>query len=79
MNLQDAINAQNAGNLKIADKIYKKLINHYPHNFEILFNYAVLNFNLKNYIKSEDLFKKALLFNNNDHRALNGYGVLVSV
>ena len=33
MNFQDAINAQNSGNLKKADKIYKKLLNQYPNNF----------------------------------------------
>jgi len=77
MNFQDAINAQNSGNLKKADKIYKKLLNQYPNNFEILFNYAVLNFNLKNYIKSEDLFKKAILLNSNNHQIYNGYGVLL--
>ena len=48
MNFQDAVNAQNSGDLKTADKIYKKLLNQSPDNFEILFNYAVLNFNLKN-------------------------------
>ena len=77
MNFQDAINAQNSGDLKTADKIYKKLLNQYPNNFEILFNYAVLNFNLKNYIKSEELFKKAILLNNNNHQIFNGYGVLL--
>jgi tetratricopeptide (TPR) repeat protein len=77
MNFQDAINAQNTGNLKKAEKIYKKLLNQYPDNFEILFNYAVLNFNLKNYNKSEDLFKKAILLNNNNHQIFNGYGVLL--
>ena len=77
MNFQDAINAQNSGNLKKADKIYKKLLNQYPNNFEILFNCAVLHFNLKNYIKSEDLFKKAILLNNNNHQIYNGYGVLL--
>ena len=50
MNFQDAINAQKSGKLQIADKIYKKLLNQNPENFEILFNYAVLNFDLKNYI-----------------------------
>ena len=77
MNFQDAINAQNSGDLKTADKIYKKLLNQYPNNFEILFNYAVLNFNLKNYIKSEEFFKKAILLNNNNHQIFNGYGVLL--
>ena len=77
MNFQDAINAQNSGNLKKADKIYKKLLSQYPNNFEILFNCAVLHFNLKNYIKSEDLFKKAILLNNNNHQIYNGYGVLL--
>ena len=77
MNFQDAINAQNSGDLKTADRIYKKLLNQYPNNFEILFNYAVLNFNLKNYIKSEELFKKAILLNNNNHQIFNGYGVLL--
>ena len=37
----------------------------------------MLNFNLKNYIKSEELFKKALLINNNNHQIFNGYGVLL--
>ena len=68
MIFQDAINAQNSGDLKVAEEIYKKLLNQYPNNFEILFNYAVLNFNLKNYIKSEKLFKKAILLNNNNHQ-----------
>jgi tetratricopeptide (TPR) repeat protein len=77
MNFQDAINAQNSGDLKTANKIYKKLLNQYPNNFEILFNYAVLNFNLKNYIKSEEFFKKAILLNNNNHQIFNGYGVLL--
>jgi tetratricopeptide (TPR) repeat protein len=77
MNFQDAVNAQNSGNLKLADKIYKKLLNQYPSNFEILFNYAVLNCNLKNYVKSEDLFKKAILLNNNNHQIFNGYGTLL--
>jgi tetratricopeptide (TPR) repeat protein len=77
MNFQDAVNAQNNGDLKTADKIYKKLLNQYPNNFEILFNYAVLNFDLKNYIKSEELFKKAILLNNNNHQIFNGYGVLL--
>jgi tetratricopeptide (TPR) repeat protein len=77
MNFQDAINAQNNGDLKTADKIYKKLLNQYPNNFEILFNYAVLNFNLKNYNKSEELFKKAILLNSNNHQIFNGYGVLL--
>ena len=77
MNFQDAINAQNSGDFKIADKIYKKLLNQYPNNFEILFNYAVLNFNLKNYIKSENLFKAAILLDNNNHQIFNGYGVLL--
>ena len=77
MNFQDAINAQNNGDLKLADKIYKKILGQQSHNFEILFNYAVLNFNLKNYIKSEELFKKAILLNNNNHQIFNGYGVLL--
>ena len=77
MNFQDAVNAQNSGDLKTADKIYKKLLNRFPDNFEILFNYAVLNFNLKNYIKSEEFFKKAILLNNNNHQIFNGYGVLL--
>jgi tetratricopeptide (TPR) repeat protein len=77
MNFQDAINAQNSGNLKLADKIYKKLLSQSPDSFEILFNYAVLNFNSKNYTKSEDLFKKAILLNNNNHQVFNGYGVLL--
>jgi tetratricopeptide (TPR) repeat protein len=77
MSFQDAVNAQNNGNLKLANKIYKKLLSKQPNNFEILFNYAVLNFNLKNYIKSEDLFKKAILINNNHHQIFNGYGVLL--
>ena len=77
MSFQDAVNAQNNGNLKLADKIYKKLLSEQSNNFEILFNYAVLNFNLKNYIKSEDLFKKAILLKNNNHQVFNGYGVLL--
>jgi tetratricopeptide (TPR) repeat protein len=77
MNFQDAVNAQNSGDLKAADKIYKKLLNQFPDNFEILFNYAVLNFNLKNYNRSEELFKKAILLNNNNHQIFNGYGVLL--
>jgi len=77
MNFQDAVNAQNSGDLKTADKIYKKLLNQSPDNFEILFNYAVLHFNLKNYNKSEELFKKAILLNNNHHQIFNGYGVLL--
>ena len=77
MNFQDAINAQKSGELLKADKIYKKLLNQNPENFEILFNYAVLNFDLKNYIKSEDLFKKAILLNPHNHQVFNGYGVLL--
>ena len=77
MNFQDAVSAQNNGDLKLADKIYKKLLSQQSDNFEILFNYAVLNFNLKNYIKSEELFKKAILLNNNNHQIFNGYGVLL--
>ena len=46
MNFQDAVNAQNNGDLKLADKIYKKILAQQSNNFEILFNYAVLNFNL---------------------------------
>jgi len=77
MNFQDAINAQKSGELQKADKIYKKLLNLNPENFEILFNYAVLNFDLKKYIKSEDLFKKAILLNPHNHQVFNGYGVLL--
>ena len=77
MNFQDAINAQKSGELQKADKIYKKLLNLNPENFEILFNYAVLNFDLKNYIKSEDLFKKAISLNTYNHQVFNGYGVLL--
>jgi tetratricopeptide (TPR) repeat protein len=77
MNFQDAINAQNSGNIKKADKIYKKLLSQNPNNFEILFNYAVLHLNSKNYIKSEDLFKKAILLNRDNHQIYNGYGVLL--
>jgi len=77
MNFQDAINAQKSGELQKADKIYKKLLNLNPENFEILFNYAVLNFDLKNYIKSEDLFKRAILLNAHNHQVFNGYGVLL--
>ena len=66
MSFQDAVNAQNNGDLKLADKIYKKLLKQQSNNFEILFNYAVLNFNLKNYIKSEELFKKAISLNNDN-------------
>ena len=77
MNFQDAINAQKSGELQKADKIYKKLLNQNPENFEILFNYAVLNFDLKNYIKSEDLFKKAIFLNAHNHQVFNGYGVLL--
>jgi tetratricopeptide (TPR) repeat protein len=77
MNFKDAINAQKSGELQKADKIYKKLLNQNPENFEILFNYAVLNFDLKNYIKSEDLFKKAILLNVANHQVFNGYGVLL--
>ena len=77
MNFQDAINAQKSGELQKADKIYKKLLNQKPENFEILFNYAVLNFDLKNYIKSENLFKKAILLNAHNHQVFNGYGVLL--
>jgi tetratricopeptide (TPR) repeat protein len=77
MNFQDAVNAQNNGDLKLADKIYKKLLSQQSNNFEILFNYAVLNFNLKNYIKSEEFFKKAILINNNNNQIFNGYGVLL--
>ena len=77
MNFQDAVNAQNNGDLKLADKIYKKILGQQSNNFEILFNYGVLNFNLKNYIKSEQLFKKAILINNNNHQIFNGYGVLL--
>jgi tetratricopeptide (TPR) repeat protein len=77
MNFQDAVNAQNNGDLKLADKIYKKLLFQQSNNFEILFNYAVLNFNLKKYVKSEELFKKAILIKNNNHQIFNGYGVLL--
>jgi len=77
MNFQDAVNAQNNGDLKLADKIYKKLLRQQSNNFEVLFNYAVLNFDLKNYIKSEELFKKAILLNSNNHQIFNGYGVLL--
>ena len=77
MNFQDAINAQKSGKLQKADKIYKKLLNQNPENFEILFNYAVLNFDLKDYIKSENLFKKAILLNAHNHQVFNGYGVLL--
>lgn len=77
MNFQDAISAQNSGDLKKADKIYKKLLTQNPNNFEVLFNYAVLNFKLKNYTKSENLFKKAIFLNNNNHQIYNGYGVLL--
>jgi tetratricopeptide (TPR) repeat protein len=77
MNFQDAVNAQNNGDLKLADKIYTKILAQQSNNFEILFNYAVLNFNLKNYIKSEELFIKAILINNNNHQIFNGYGVLL--
>ena len=77
MSFQDAVNAQNNGDLKLADKIYKKLLKQQSNNFEILFNYAVLNFNLKNYIKSEELFKKAISLNNDNHQIFNGYGVLL--
>ena len=77
MNFLDAVNAQNNGDLKLAEKIYKKILGQQSNNFEILFNYAVLNFNLKNYIKSEELFKKAILINNNNHQIFNGYGVLL--
>ena len=34
MNFQDAINAQKSGELQKADKIYKKLLNLNPENFE---------------------------------------------
>jgi tetratricopeptide (TPR) repeat protein len=77
MNFQDAINAQSSGDIKKAEKIYKKLLSQDPNNFEILFNYAVLNFTLKNYIKSEDLYKKAILINSNNHKIFNGYGVIL--
>jgi tetratricopeptide (TPR) repeat protein len=77
MDFQDAINAQTSGDLKLADKIYRKLLDRDSNNFEILFNYAVLNFNLKNYVKSEDLYKKAILLNNNHPQLFNGYGVLL--
>ena len=77
MSFQDATNAQKSGELQKANKIYKKLLNLNPENFEILFNYAVLNFDLKNYIKSEDLFKKAILLNVDNHQVFNGYGVLL--
>lgn len=77
MNFQDAVNAQNNGDLKLAYKIYKKLLSQFPDNFEILFNYAVLNFNLKNYSKSEDLFNKAILLKSDNHQIFNGYGVLL--
>ena len=77
MSFQDAINAQKSGELQKANKIYKKLLNLNPENFEILFNYAVLNFELKNYIKSEDLFKRAILLNQHNHQVFNGYGVLL--
>jgi tetratricopeptide (TPR) repeat protein len=77
MNFQDAVNAQNNGDLKLADKIYTKILAQQSNNFEILFNYAVLNFNLKKYIKSEELFIKAILINNNNHQIFNGYGVLL--
>jgi tetratricopeptide (TPR) repeat protein len=77
MNFQDAVNAQNNGDLKLADKIYKKLLFQQSNNFEILFNYAVLNFNLKKYVKSEEIFKKAILIKNNNHQIFNGYGVLL--
>jgi len=47
MNFQDAINAQNSGDIKKAEKIYKRLLSKDPNNFQILHNYAVINFNLK--------------------------------
>jgi tetratricopeptide (TPR) repeat protein len=77
MNFKDAVNAQNSGDLKKAEEIYKNILSQNPNNFEALFNYAVLSFNLKNYIKSEDLFKKAILLNSNNHQIYNGYGVLL--
>lgn len=77
MNFQDAIDAQKSGDLKKADRIYKKLLSQNPNNFEILFNYAVLHLNSKNYIESEDLFKKAILLNAHNHQVFNGYGVLL--
>jgi tetratricopeptide (TPR) repeat protein len=73
MNFQDAVNAQNNGDLKLADKIYKKLLRQQSNNFEVLFNYAVLNFDLKNYIKSEELFKKSIIQNSNNNKIFKCY------
>jgi tetratricopeptide (TPR) repeat protein len=77
MEFKKAVIAQNKGNLKLAEKIYKKLLIESPDNFEILFNYAVVCFDLKNYIKSEELFKKAILINSHYHLLFNGYGLLL--
>jgi tetratricopeptide (TPR) repeat protein len=77
MEFKKAVIAQNKGNLKLADKIYKKLLIENPNNFEILFNYAVVCFDLKNYTESEELFKKAISTNSYHHLLFNGYGLLL--
>ena len=77
MNFQDAINAQSSGDIKKAEKIYKRLLSQDPNNFQILHNYAVVNFNLKKFGESENLFKKAILINKNNHQIFNSYGVLL--
>ena len=77
MNFQDAINAQSSGDIKKAEKIYKRLLSQDPNNFQILHNYAVVNFNLKKFKEAENLFKKAILINKNNHQIFNSYGVLL--
>jgi len=77
MNFQDAINAQSSGDIKKAEKIYKRLLSQDPNNFQILHNYAVVNFNLKKFGEAENLFKKAILINKNNHQIFNSYGVLL--
>jgi tetratricopeptide (TPR) repeat protein len=77
MNFQDAINAQSSGDIKKAEKIYKRLLSKDPNNFQILHNYAVINFNLKKFNEAENLFKKAILINKNNHQIFNSYGVLL--
>ena len=37
MNFQDAINAQSSGDIKKAEKIYKRLLSQDPNNFQIYF------------------------------------------
>jgi predicted O-linked N-acetylglucosamine transferase (SPINDLY family) len=75
LNMQDAIQSYQNGNLSKAINIFDKLIITEKNNTDVLYNYAVILGHIGNFKKEQFLYKKILKINKTDISSLINLGI----